>query len=161
MLGCAVLLGSGLMVLGPATAAEVQRYPLDPPDTSSPRAILKSFIETMDKAYLKQLELGPRDEAAVDLHGRAARCLDLSNVAPRISLSVGIESALLLKEVLDRIKVPPYEEIPNAEEVNTLGQSRWRLPHTEIFVAKARGGARRDDFLFTPETIDRVADFYT
>ena len=97
MLGCAVLLGSVLIVLGPVIAAEIQRYPLEPPDTSSPRATLKSFIETTDKAYLKQLELSPRDETAVNLLSRAARCLDLSKVAPRLSEEVGLESALLLK----------------------------------------------------------------
>ena len=114
----------------------------------------------MDKAYLKQLELGPRDEAALDLLSRAARCLDLSKVAPRVSESVGFESALLLKEVLDRIEVPPYGEIPGVEEVNAKGLSRWRLPHTEIFIAKAREGDRQDDFLFTAETVNRVGKFY-
>ena len=160
MLGCAVLLGSVFVVLGPVTAAEIQRYPLEPPDKSSPRATLKSFIETMDKAYLKQLELRPRDKAVVDLRSQAARCLDLSKVAPKVSKEIGLESALLLKEVLDRIEVPPYGEIPGAEEVNVKGLSRWRLPHTEIFIEKAKEGARQDDFLFTAETVGRVREFY-
>jgi hypothetical protein len=38
---------------------------------------------------------------------RAIRCLDLSKVAPSVLLDVGIESGLLLKEVLDRIEIPP------------------------------------------------------
>ena len=97
VLSCPVL----ILMTGPVIAAEIEQHPLAPPDTSSPRATLRSFIETMDKAYLKQLELGPRNEAAVELLSRAARCLDMSKIAPRVAENVGIESTLLLKEVLD------------------------------------------------------------
>ena len=156
-LGCAALM---IFMLGLNSAAALEQHPLEPPDTSSPRATVKSFIDTMDKAYLKQLELGPRDVAAIDLVSRAARCLDLSQVAPRVLRAVGLESALLLKEVLDRIEVPPFEEIPGTDEVSLKGLSRWRLPHTEISIAKLSEGPRQGMFLFTAETVDNIVDFY-
>ena len=159
-LGCIVLLILALGLLRPTSTAAIERHPLEPPDTSSPRATLMSFIEAIDKSYTKSQEKGYRSEAATGFLARASRCLDLSKIAPTILEDVGFESALLLKEVLDRIEVPSYEDIPGSEEVRVQGLSRWRLPHTEITIGKINDGPRQGEFLFTAETVAGVKEFY-
>ena len=63
---------------------------------------------------------------------RAQYCLDLSKIPQRLKKDKGIEGTLLLKEILDRIQLPSYAKIPDAEAVDNVGLSRWTIPGTEI-----------------------------
>lgn len=157
--GCSVLLILAFGLFWGAGLAAAERHPLEPPDTSTPRATLKSFVEATEEYYtISQVE-DARSEAARDPLARAARCLDLSNVAPTVLEDVGVESALLLKEVLDRVEVPSYEEIPGPE-AKAEGLSRWRLPRTEITIERIDDGPREGEFLFTADTVARVNEYY-
>jgi MscS family membrane protein len=99
-------------------------------------------------------------ERALFLLKRASRCLDLSEVPPPLIERVGFESTLLLKTIFDRISIPPLEEIPHADEMHKKELSRWRLPNTEITIAKVLKGPREGEFLFTPSTVDRLHEDY-
>jgi len=190
---------------GAAWAEDIFDNPLAPPDTSSPRGTLQSFIENVRDAYdvlmpayasyLAEPGLFPqeraRKEAAVaeESLDRAVRTLDLSEVPPAFRKEVGLERALLLKEVLDRIPMPPLETIPGASawgkgeaakidaapdsgdadqdagqgegEVEVLTEvRRWVLPDTEIAIARIEEGPRKGEYLFTPATVERVEEFY-
>ena len=58
----------------------------------------------------------------------------------------------MLKEVLDRIELPPDDEIPDAAAVDELGISRWTIPHTEItLVRDPRRRTRRASGCSRPE----------
>ena len=74
--------------------------------------------------------------------------------------NTGIESVLLLKEIFDRISLPPYEEIPDFATMESNGWSRWTIPDTEITIARVTEGAREREFLFTSGTLDRLPKFY-
>ena len=174
-----VLLGLALLLLPTSlTAAPLVKLPLAPPDTSSPQATLRSFVENVNEShrilmaaydqYLK--EPGPfpstevREQAsqAEILFKRAKRSLNLSEIPPRLEQDVGIEGTLLLKEVLDRIEVPSYAEIPNAEAVAADEElSRWTLPDTEIHIVQVEDGPQAGEFLFSTETVARLKEFYT
>ncbi len=117
--------------------------------------------------YLK--EPGPfpsnsvREQArqAEILFKRAKRTLNLSKIPPRLKRSSGFEKTLLLKEVLDRIEVPTYGEIPDAEAVTAAQEfSQWTLPHTEIDIVKVESGPQAGEFLFSTETVARLSEFY-
>ncbi|MGK7915004.1 MAG: mechanosensitive ion channel family protein [Prochloraceae cyanobacterium] len=171
-----VLLGLALVLLQTSiTAASLVKNPLAPPDTSSPQATLKSFLEntssykqfreTIDQ-YLKDPGLFPstsvREQAkdsAIFLK-RAQDCLNLSEIPFLLKRDTGIEAIIMLKEVLDRIEIPPYAEIPDAEAVAANELSRWRLPHTKIDIVKVESGPRVGEFLFSPETVARREEFY-
>ena len=103
-------------------------YPLRPPQLESPRATLRSFIEYANEA----VELW-RDEAPRDSIRRAGRratlCLDLSAFPLATREAIGIEKVLLLKEILDRVEIPPFEEIPNSTVVR--GNRPDDLDHTQ------------------------------
>ncbi len=130
-------------------------HPLAPPDRSSPRATLRSFIANADQAYRLYLTDKDADEAAYAFR-RAVECLDLSAVAPTLHFDVGGYSVLVLKEVLDRIDLPPYQDIPGADSE----LDRWRLPDTEIVIRRVEEGDREGEFLFSADTVERVEQFY-
>ncbi|WP_108663294.1 mechanosensitive ion channel family protein [Acuticoccus kandeliae] len=156
-----------LAALLPQGAGAIDGFPLEPADTSSPEATLTSFIEAIEEAYtLGAGNDGPASEEALR---RAVRTLDLSTFPPRFAESRGIESALMLKEVIDRLELPASEHIPGepATEDTPLtatrlaeGVTRWRIPHTEIVIARVETGPRAGEYLFDHQTIARARDFY-
>jgi MscS family membrane protein len=155
-----------LCVNTPNLAAN-ERYPLEGPDTSSPRATLKSFQNTIRKAMPiveKVIELGfSRDltRELQDLRNQAIRCLDLSHVPKRFRKDVGPEAVVLLAEILSRIELPPYQEILGADAQEGKKVSRWRIPHTEIMIARVQEGPRQGEYLFSAETVDRLREFFS
>ena len=116
-------------------ATTMEKYPLAPANTDSPRTTLKSFIEAIDKAYQLYISVHTKTKEIEYYGNRATRCLDLSKVAPSVLEDVGIESVLLLKEVLDRIGIPPFEEIPDSAAMKEKEFKKWVIPHTEITIA--------------------------
>ena len=170
---------------GPAAAEEAFESPLQPPDTSSPRATLQSFLRDVQEAYdvlmpayvsfRAEPSLFPPESArdaearAERLLERAVRTLDLSEVSRALRPKVALERALLLKEVLDRIPLPPFDTIPGAATVAESGEAgptapseivRWTVPYTEITIARVEEGPRKGKYLFTPETVASVRRNY-
>ncbi len=155
LIGCLILL-----FFGHSARAITDPHPLQPPDTSSPRSTMKVFTDNMDRAYLKSLDRGYKNEAVYALLDRAAQCLDLSEIAPNVVQDVGDETALLLKEVFDRIKLPLDKEIPDKKTAATKGLTSWTVPHTAIKIIKIEEGPRKGEFLFSSATVDRIREFY-
>ena len=168
-----------LLCLWPATdswAATPDLHPLEPPDTSSPQATMRSYLDAMQgasQAFAALMEryrrepgfrLGPDARKDFDrthaLLRRARGCLDLQEVPQQLKDQVGLESMLLLKEILDRLDLPSTESIPDVQTVTETGLERWRIPHTEIAIAKVTEGEHAGEFLFSPKTLDRLPDFY-
>lgn len=147
--GCLLLSAAALQ------AAGVDQHPLAPPDRSSPRATLQSFIEEMNAVHSAYVNI----ENTVDVsHAirRAINCLDLSDVAPTLHFDVGGYSSLLLKEVLDRLELPAFNEIPGADE----NLERWTIPQTEIMLVRVQEGALAGQYLFSSESVARAQEFY-
>jgi MscS family membrane protein len=153
----------GLVMLSGSLWADEPETPLAPPDRSSPRATLQTFVESLDEFFDRFMSEPPTDAGRLRnkrLTGRAIGCLDLSHVAPSLLESESRESAVHLKELLDRVPRPVWEEIPNAEEVAAEKLERWRLPGTEITIAPIAEGPQAGEWLFTTDTVRRSGDFY-
>jgi len=151
-----VLVGAAV-VLGSVPVPASTEHPLEPPDRSSPRATLTSFLDSIDRAW----ELYSSDKPGFKEPFRNAReCLDLSDIPPLVFDEVSAETALVLKEVLDRIELPPIEEIPGSAEVEELGLTRWTIPHTEIRLVLNTEGENQGDWLFSSTTVWRADEFY-
>jgi MscS family membrane protein len=88
----------------------------------------------------------------------------LSELPKELRITAGIESALFLKEVLDRIELPADDDIPKVGAVESPAGTdpllRWHIPHTRIAIARVEEGPQRNVFLFTPATVRRAAQFY-
>jgi MscS family membrane protein len=150
-------------VAGPSKAAEpLAEGPLAPPDTSSPRATLRSLSANIFDAYKIYVGQNLYSRSAPpemrDDMRRAVRCLDLSAVPPALVRDVGLEAALMLKEVLDRIDLPSPEEIPG-HDAHPL-PDKWVVPGTEITIARVASGPYAGEYLFAPETVARAEEFY-
>ncbi len=164
-------------------ASATAQHPLKPPGISSPRETLASFIDNINRSYsvlmaahkknLKSPGFFTPDEVeemadnATGLFERAIWCLNLSEVPASRRQDVAYETALKLKEILDRIELPPFAQIPDAEAVALELEEkkyprflRWQVPNTNIEIARVEAGPRTGDFLFTPQTVDRLDDFY-
>ena len=134
---------------------------LAPADTSSPRDTLRSFRAAVDDVF-RHVRSGQVDgrRATMLAIRRVLSCLDLRGIAPSLAAPRGQEAAVCLKEVLDRIELPPDEAIPGDEEVAKSGPKRWRIPGTEIVLARVADGPREGEYLFDEETVARSGEFY-
>ena len=154
-----------LMLVAPPAPALAQEFggfddpwPLRPADTSSPRGTLGSFIrefKQLSEAWRSD-NLPAIDRAAV----RAARTLDLSEIPAHTRFVDGIVKMVLLKEILDRVELPPYGRIPGKEEVAAQDITQWTIPNTMLKIAKVEEGPRKGEFLFTKETVRRLERYY-
>ena len=135
--------------------------PLEPADTSSPRDTLKSYIEAWEDLYQQLQDEGEYANLAVR---RIISCLDLSDVAPALRRGVSAQSAVCLKEVLDRLELPPWDEIPDVDQLSMKDENRllprWRIPGTEITIARVTEGPREGEYLFDAVTVEKAKDYF-
>lgn len=158
------LLFTGLIAFGQEPA-----NPLKPPDRSSPRAALKTFLEDGDALggflFRDYLPSPSRTDfhRLVVLGDAAVKSLDLSEVPPASRDKTGRTAATALYETLSRIPLPPPDQIPDADQLARLAgtnAARWVIPNTEIELVRVASGPRAGEFLFSPETVARVEGFY-
>ena len=147
-----------LLLAQQASASNI--FPLEPPDTSSPRATLSSFIKYTDKLYEAATAAEEDLFLAKEFMQRAERCFDFSKVPPTIVSDVSIESVLRLREILDRIELPDLADVPDKHEAKKYKVMLWRIPHTEITIGRCPDGPRMGSYLFTPETVRRLEEYY-
>ncbi len=131
----ALLLSLGGLGAAAASAPTPAESPLAPPDTSSPRAVYLDLLSSIEEAYALA-EAGGSNEETIEPLLRATRTLDLSEIPPDLQQTAGIEAALLIKEVLDRIPTPNVNDIPDAEAVR---QSEQDLSLAEL-LGRLRAG---------------------
>jgi MscS family membrane protein len=151
------------------SCAQEESYPLKPPDRSSPRATLETFLEAGDAvgSYLARDYLPAPSRAKFDhvflLSKKVTGCLDLTEVPPASRFKAGTSAAGALYETLNRIQLPPFDEIPDAAQMSKLtgaDAERWVVPNTEIVLERVKSGPHAGQFLFSSETVDRSEEFY-
>ena len=163
--------------------SDLTRDPLKAPDTSSPRATLRSFLENINRSYRvlmaanrENLESsGPFTPASVKymagsaeiLFERSVFCLDLNQFPEAFRKGAGYRRALQLKEILDRIDLPAFATIPDAAEIDKEEETKkypklfkWQIPNTNIIIGRVEEGPREGEFLFTQQTVARIPEFY-
>ncbi|NCF80642.1 MAG: mechanosensitive ion channel, partial [Proteobacteria bacterium] len=158
-----LLLLLALGVAPHASALEEFISPLEPADTSSPRATLKSFRDNYDRAMRVYYEVRSRDLVDRAAQVRALRTLDTSKLPPAQARRLAGEAMILLYEVLDKVELPPYEEIPDAAAMLALPAGeprRWRLPGTEFIIEHIDEGSRKGEYLISSNTVGRAKEFY-
>jgi len=158
-----------VLVVGCAGFVEAQSaaYPLEPAVTSSPRETFQTFLHSEEAMWALVLGEGSDERSAdgfqklMELDARAKRTLDLHGVAPEARKQTADDAAVHLYEVLMRLELPPFDQIPGDEEIEAgVELERWTLPHTEITVHRVTDGPREGEYLFSPETVGRVEEFY-
>lgn len=156
--------------------AQEQPFPLEPADTTSPRSTLANLIVNIVEAHrilqaaALEHETTPglfksdsvlEQEALASVYlSRAVGSANLSEIPAATRQFVAVEAVLQLKEVLDRIPLPPTDTIPDQQAVAAQGLTRWRVPHTSIDIVRVAEGARAGEFLFDPLTIAQAPHMY-
>ncbi len=140
---------------------------IKPADTSSPRNTLKCFIESCNEIHHQIETSHVIDRSSPKMNAAAVRaldCLDTSDVPEFARLEITAEAVVCLKEILDRIELPPESEIPDTEAIEAAGGyeglSRWRIPGSRITIARVEDGPRRHEYLFSTGTVERASEYY-
>ncbi len=124
------------------------QYPLRPADTSNPRDTLNSFLTNLDQA-IKAWQTGQPINVRIRIFDRAAGTFDTSGMSESDLRATKIKAALLLKEILDRIALPPDDQIPGDDDVGSGDQpltelGRMGLSLIDLFC---------DSFTLVPERV--------
>lgn len=147
-------------------------HPLEPADTSSPRATIESFLaltEEVGRRYLEYQESPSpaKQDMLFEMRDSYSEVLDLSQVPPAARGEVAVETFLLLWEIIARLELPDLDEIPDAPaETEEEGGEKaeelihWQIPGTAITIARVAEGPRAGAFLFSPDTVERARRFY-
>ncbi len=165
-----ILVGALFFTTSTPRSVANEDTPLDPADTSSPRATFASFIESCEDLYAmihnENPDANKRDGAAyLQTKARIFRCLDLSTQTGLLRDHTASLAAIFLKETLDRIDLPSLDQIPGAAEIEALQTEgitlkQWILPHTEIIISRIEEGPHSGDYLFSTKTIERASEFF-
>lgn len=145
-----------------AAATFLQNDPLQPLDTSSPSATYQSFLEqtarvqVLFKSYLRHKTL-PGLHALGITARRSGRLFDLQNVAPALREKAGASASMYLTDILNRLPEIPPAAIPGAAGSTEKVPDQWRIPGTEITIARMEAGPQKGEYLFTAESVDQLA----
>jgi MscS family membrane protein len=163
--------------LGDALAADAKN-PLTPADTSSPRSTLNGFIATLNQANVRLGEIVKSYRGSSRLYFSDAERVEVERVRDQVELarrtlnlselpvaltrtdSLSRNRIMQLKEVLDRLELPAFDAIPDAAAMESRQFKRWTVPGTEITIARVEQGPRAGEYLFSPETVERLPEFY-
>jgi MscS family membrane protein len=152
------------LVIAPQTLADDEFVsPLEPADTSSPRATLKSFRSNFNRTWRDYYQYRRPEDVDRASQLRVLRTLDISKLPPVQARRLAAEASLLLNEVLDKIKLPPWEEIPDADAMGALPAGeprRWEVPGTEITIERIPDGPRQGEYLISANSVRRAHEFY-
>jgi len=171
-----IILALAIAIASSTTRAQEQPFPLEPADTSSPKKTLANLIDNIVEAH-RVLQTAAREHEtnrglfksdavleqealALVYLNRALGSANLSEIPPATRQYVSMEAILQLKEVLDRVPLPPMEAIPDQQAVEAQGLDRWRVPHTRINIVQVDEGPRTGEFLFDPQTIAQAPLMY-
>jgi len=157
-------------------------------DTYSPRSTLEGFLDNVNRAYelvketnaklqakppaMTKAEARKAEKTAMNYLARASDALDLSQVPKALRADVSIETVLLLKEIFDRMLLPPLDSIPNTQVIAAARKEagnpslqatrafRWKMQTTQIEIVEIIEGEQQGQFLFSATTVKQVSELY-
>ncbi|MBD1546310.1 mechanosensitive ion channel family protein [Roseibium aggregatum] len=169
------------------TSLDIKTYlrenPLAPPDTSSPRAALESYLLLMGEAQSIWRNVRSEFQESSNrfltdeqehkltlvraLFEKAAAIFDLSDIPDTARKSASLEIVLQFQEILDRIYLPAMEDVPggpagsflNSKAIGELPE-RWKIPGTDIVFEKTEMPGNGSRFLITGSSVDRIPEDY-
>lgn len=134
-------------------------YPLRSADTSSPRDTLRSFMRDFSEGIHAWKNDDPDATISRPLL-RASETFDSEDFAELDRLANRAIKMAYLREILDRIELPPFEQIPGDADVAEQGITRWTIPNTKIEMVKIKEGPNAGQFLFSNETVKELPEYY-
>jgi len=140
---------------------------LHPANTASPRNTVISFFKLTQRFYelIQSENYSPTDRLEVmHLFGQMEEFFDLREVAPSLRKAYASPSGIYLREIIDRIGLPPLEEIPNErtmqEAIREGYPARWQIPNTPFEIIRVDSGEEKGHYLFSRETLEQVKPLF-
>lgn len=140
--------------------------PLQPLDTSDPRATLRAFwqearaLERAYIAYRRDETYAGMAEIAEPLR-RMRHLFDLADVPAATRAEVGDATALYLFDVLVRLPPVDMDEVPGGPAFDPeSAPRRWSLPDTEIDIVRIEQGPRAGDHLFSSDVVENAPTWH-
>jgi MscS family membrane protein len=155
------------LAVQPNTVAAQTGVEVTAADTSSPRSTLKDFIDACNALHRvieenQYVDRGDPYNAA--LVAQVLDCIDATGLPEFAREEQAAEVAVCIKEILDRHRLPPWEDIPDLAAIEAAGGfeklSRWRIPGTRITIARIDEGPQKHEYLFSKGTVDRAVEYY-
>ncbi|WP_313137568.1 mechanosensitive ion channel family protein [Paracoccus jeotgali] len=150
-----------------AAAAHALDGLLEPANTNSPRDTILSFLRLTQRYYdlLVQDSYTAADTAELDhLYDEMEWFFDLRRVAPSLRSDRAVNGAVYLREVLDRIGLPPLDKIPNRKQMLASIKEgyppSWQIGDTPLVITRIDEGPNAGKYLFSPETLVEVEELY-
>lgn len=150
-------------------SSNLSASPLEPLDTSSPRATVKSFLaltqETARKydAYRDSPNKETQD-ALEEISTKAKQLFDLREVSQNNREKVAEQDFYLLWEVLFRMPAPDITKIPlsstQQDGDNAVIIKKWRYPETDIAIVLIEEGDQVGSYLFDARTVRNLESYY-
>lgn len=151
----------------PALLAAQEYVQIKAADTSSPRDTLRSFIDAcndLNDLIHSENFFDRTDMKHVGVVQRVQDCIDMSQLPAFAREDRAGEVAICIKEILDRVELPPWDAIPDTEQIESAGGleklSTWRIPGTRITIARVEEGSQKHEYLFSTGTVDRAVEYY-
>ena len=120
---------------------------LVPVKTDNPRDTMKTFMTAVDD-YKEGVQ--NNDKHQMKRINDAVRCFNFEGMVG-ITSDYRRETAILTREIIDRIIVVDYELVPDDPTILS-----WRLKDTNIWTTQVDAGDRRGQHLFSRNTIEQV-----
>ena len=157
-----MLLAVGLVmtaVLATAPAVSAQENPLEPLDTTSPRATLSSFLDQTVEIEQAALEAFENPSDATRQRAREALAavevlFDFSEVPDTARNERLTQSFVSLADILLRVPLPPLTNIPDETEVENEELTFWVLPGTEITLVRLEDSIPPGAWVFSQQTVE-------
>ncbi len=157
-----LLLGSASAVFADPPGATDEAFPLRAADTSSPRDTLTTFL----RDFRSSAEAWRSGESRDVIDRALARARDTIDFSAVPALGYGAATLIdmaLLSEVLDRVDLPPLDQIPGDADA-TGGKddepARWEIPNTRLEIVRITDGPRAGEYLFSKETVAELRSVY-
>jgi MscS family membrane protein len=164
VLSCCIFWLAAWLLPASASAEDLARSPLSPPDISTPTATLDTFM-TEIRAAARAYRAG--DLGLMRVHAeRAFQTFALELPRTQSGFVQGAEVALDLFEVLIRVDLPPVDALPGGDpalqdaDAATALPASWRIPETEIRLVRELDEA--DELIgykFSGDTLARAREF--
>jgi MscS family membrane protein len=138
-----------------------------PAETTSPAATLRTFIDACNDLN-RRIHADDYVDRNSTRHRPIVRnildCLDTSQLPDFARQELSGGAACAIKEILDRIELPPENEWPgNAEDEDADGSevpSRWRIPGSQLTIELVTEGPRRNEYQFNAATVASAPEVY-
>lgn len=138
----------------------------EPVRTDSPQETIRSFLRIRGEVekLLLEYQTGGRQGIATRwnliLAPQFRSLLDLSLLPTATRDDIGLETVGYLLDIFGRVDLPPIDQIPNEEGIDSRTSAIWRVPGTPIKIVRIEKGPRASEFLFSSVTPDVAPRFY-